>query len=269
MKTGWQDTFNAQLYETYALTYPLYRESGKHLLSLVGICPGQTVLDLACGTGTVTVQIQEALQGCGIIIGVDISAAMLAIAKEKLPLATFSQSPAERLAEIVPANSVDLIVCNSAFWQMDIRSVLAAIRTVLKPAGRFAFNHGTGVRIIQHGKTPSEPLLELMRRIAREEYGLTFAQRSKRKHSLTHTPPQEIHALLTEAGLPVVQYKTVEIDYTAEGVREFLKLPIINASYLPGSDYEIGKEIVEKAYQRATKPFQVIGIWDYYITQKK
>ncbi|MBA2288544.1 MAG: methyltransferase domain-containing protein [Ktedonobacteraceae bacterium] len=270
IQRGWSNALNANIYEAYAQTYPLYRESGQHLLRLAQMRPGMTVVDLACGTGIVTAQILEALAGSGAVIGLDCSAEMLAIARGKLASVRFMQSSAEQCSAVLGAETIDRVICNSAFWQMDTRATLAAVHHILKPAGCLAFNLGTGTRFTHQSGAHPESLTALMRRIALEEYGLTFPSRSggKLPRSLLAATPDEVRALLVANSFQVVHHEILEIDYTQEGIYEFLKIPVINAHYLPGSEYPVGKEIVEKAYQRCEKPFCAVGIWHYFVAEK-
>ncbi len=117
MNSVWNDAYNAQLYEQYAQTFATYKETGKKMLEIAEIHPGFTVIDVACGTGIVTEQIVARLAGQGTFIGVDMSEAMLAIARRKLPQVQFIQVYAGQLHEVVPEGTADIVICNSAFWQ--------------------------------------------------------------------------------------------------------------------------------------------------------
>jgi ubiquinone/menaquinone biosynthesis C-methylase UbiE len=59
---------------------PVYRED---LLDLSGIAPGMHVLDIGCGTGTQAIASWRRSQPAGAVAGVDISRAMLAVARRK------------------------------------------------------------------------------------------------------------------------------------------------------------------------------------------
>jgi len=58
-----------------------YRE---HLLDLSGIAPGMQVLDIGCGTGTQAIASWRRSQPAGAVVGIDISTAMLAVARRKV-----------------------------------------------------------------------------------------------------------------------------------------------------------------------------------------
>jgi ubiquinone/menaquinone biosynthesis C-methylase UbiE len=87
-------------------------------------------------------QLWRALKGTGTLIAVDSSAAMLSVAARKFPVARvhFLHSSAETIDGLLPEASVDVIVCNSAFWQTHMQDTLRALHRILKRGARFLFN---------------------------------------------------------------------------------------------------------------------------------
>ncbi|VEP16935.1 Methyltransferase type 11 (fragment) [Hyella patelloides LEGE 07179] len=59
-------------------------ENAKRLLEFVSVKSGQTILDLATGTGLVAIPVAKAVAPNGSLIGVDMSPGMLAQAKDKI-----------------------------------------------------------------------------------------------------------------------------------------------------------------------------------------
>jgi ubiquinone/menaquinone biosynthesis C-methylase UbiE len=114
MYSEWADALNAQLYEQYAQTYFIYRETARNLVELADIRPGMTAVDLACGTGIVTEQLLSLLTDTGTIIAVDQSAAMLAVAQQKFStrIVRLIHSSAETIDELFPEGSVDNATSN-------------------------------------------------------------------------------------------------------------------------------------------------------------
>ena len=114
------------------------------LLRLADARPGEHVLDLACGTGLVSLPLAEAVGPTGRVVATDISDKMietirhLATARGLTQLDAF-RADAEGL-ETVPDASVDLITC--AFGLMyvpDPAKAMAEALRVLKPGGRAVF----------------------------------------------------------------------------------------------------------------------------------
>lgn len=94
---AWYDFFS-NFYD--ASLEPLYRDARLEAVRALELSPGQTVLDLPCGTGASFAPMISALAGSGRLVGVDASAGMLRRAKERYgdePLVQLMQSTAETL----------------------------------------------------------------------------------------------------------------------------------------------------------------------------
>jgi len=90
------------------------------------------VLDAACGTGRYSAVLAERGHQ---VIGVDQSAAMLEIARGKLPAADFRE--ADLTALPLPDDSVDAVVCALALVHIaEVAPALREFARVLRPGGR-------------------------------------------------------------------------------------------------------------------------------------
>jgi ubiquinone/menaquinone biosynthesis C-methylase UbiE len=93
--------------------------------------PAGSALDAACGTGRYAAHLVSLGH---VVIGVDSSAQMLAVAKAKVPGAEFRVGDLRQLP--VPNDAVDLVVCALALThQLELRPVLAEFVRVLRPGG--------------------------------------------------------------------------------------------------------------------------------------
>jgi len=106
-----------------------------------------TVLDVACGPGTVTFLLAKAVGSSGRVIATDISPAMLAIGRAKqasgAPIG-WIESPAAPLP--VETDSVEGIVCQQGLqFFPDKTAALAEMRRVLVPGGRALVSTWTAV----------------------------------------------------------------------------------------------------------------------------
>jgi len=104
---------------------------------------GDSVLDLATGTGIVAVAASQAVGPRGSVIGVDISRGMLERARRKIRAAdldTIDLIEADVEQVDFEGESFDAILCSSAFmWLTDISATLRRCRMWLKPGGLLAF----------------------------------------------------------------------------------------------------------------------------------
>lgn len=108
-----------------------------------GIGPGQTVLDLGCGTGTFTVEMARQVGSTGRVHAVDIQASMIDEARARVEGAGFSarvdfhHCGAYRLP--LERDSVDVAVAIASLSEMpQPLFALEELRRVLRPGGRLA-----------------------------------------------------------------------------------------------------------------------------------
>lgn len=91
---------------------------------------GETVLDLGCGDGSLTLKLKAA--GCQ-VVGVDSSAAMVAAARARGLEAHVADGHA-----LPFENRFDAVFTNAALhWMLDPEAVIAGVKRALKPGGRF------------------------------------------------------------------------------------------------------------------------------------
>ena len=100
---------------------------------------GQSVLDLATGTGVVARLVAERVGPEGQVTGTDLNGEMLARARQQcaktVPAIEFVESPAHPLE--LPDNSVDVVVCQQGFQFFPDRAAAAGeVFRVLRPGGR-------------------------------------------------------------------------------------------------------------------------------------
>jgi demethylmenaquinone methyltransferase/2-methoxy-6-polyprenyl-1,4-benzoquinol methylase/phosphoethanolamine N-methyltransferase len=125
----------------YDLLDPLVSPARRKLIELADPAPGEDVLDVGCGTGTLAITIQHKVSP-GRVHGIDASAEMIETAKKKAAKARADIDLRVALIESLPFqdNSFDLVTSSLMLHHLpdDLKPTgLAEIRRVLKPGGRF------------------------------------------------------------------------------------------------------------------------------------
>ena len=120
-------------------------QSTKKLIELVKINKNNVVLDVACGTGVVTKQIQKKVGNLGYVIGVDTSTTAIKIAKkwnEKNKNLDFVNIDAENFSF---SKKFDIITCQYAlFFFPNAQKALKNMKNSLKKSGKIGISvHGS------------------------------------------------------------------------------------------------------------------------------
>lgn len=108
----------------------LFRQWAKPVLDAAGVSAGQSVLDVACGTGIVAREALGRVGPTGSVTGLDIDAGMLAVADSIEPGVTWTQGQAGALP--FEDNEFDAVV--SQFGLMFFSDKVQAIREMLRCA---------------------------------------------------------------------------------------------------------------------------------------
>ena len=144
-------------YQQWAATYDrplrLFPIEEPPMHALIDARPPGTALDAACGTGRYSAYLAERGHE---VIGVDASEAMLDLAREKLPAATFRQGDLAALP--VPDHCVDTVVCALALVHVPaLEPVMQEFARVLRPGGHLIVSdvHGFLVLLAWQAQFPT------------------------------------------------------------------------------------------------------------------
>jgi trans-aconitate 2-methyltransferase len=126
--------WNSSLYDQkHAFVF----EYGKNLISLLNPQPGESILDLGCGTGHLTKTIAES--GAR-VVGLDSSPKMIEAARAAYPELQFLQADATNFS--FPA-TFDAVFSNATLhWVIEAEKAIQCIATSLKSRGRLVAEFG-------------------------------------------------------------------------------------------------------------------------------
>ena len=114
------------------------------LIEAASIKQGQTVLDVATGTGLVAIETARRVGASGRVVGMDISPQMLAQARRKIDergLRNIELREGDACTADLPQEGFDLILCSAALvFMADIPAVLRGWYRFLKPGGYVGFD---------------------------------------------------------------------------------------------------------------------------------
>jgi ubiquinone/menaquinone biosynthesis C-methylase UbiE len=120
-------------------------QSTKKLIELVKINKNNLVLDVGCGTGVVTKQIQKKISKLGYVVGIDTSITAIKIAKkwnEKNKNLDFVNTDAENFTF---SKKFDVVICQYAlFFFPNAQKALKNMKNSLKKSGKIGISvHGS------------------------------------------------------------------------------------------------------------------------------
>ena len=133
----------ARWYDLFGTVISFGRDKAirEKLVEVAAPAPGETVLDVGCGTGTLALALKSRV-GTGEVHGIDASPEMIDVAREKAAKAGSDIDFQVALIEALPFPDATFDLVTSSLMLHHLpddlkRRGLAEIRRVLKPGGRF------------------------------------------------------------------------------------------------------------------------------------
>jgi len=173
------------------------------------------LLDIGCGTGRITSDIQSKFPGIR-ITGIDASKEMIEFANRTFAKAkvAFYQDRAEEL-KVIPPNSMDAVVSFSCLhWVHDLETAFQAMNRVLKPGGWVGavFCADTGI---------DDPSDEAEAQAFQEEPWRDYFKDLKQEVQWNIVKPEIIRSQLAKAGFEIHFMGTLPFDFVFEDVAAF------------------------------------------------
>lgn len=196
-----------------------HQQIAAHLVEFANIQWGETILDIATGTGLVAIAAAQIVEDRGRVVAIDISTGMLQQAESKIKAIglhniEFLQADAEDLD--FPENTFDVILCSAAItWLLDIPTALRQWYKLLKPGGRLGF-HAFADTAFVGGVAMKE---------AAASYGVTLTY-----NDITGNP-QKCYQLLEEAGFQ-------KIEIIAEQYGDFIALEAAKQMWIDPASFQ-------------------------------
>ena len=223
-----------EMYERW-LVGPLFRPWAEVTFEEVKLSPGHRVLDVACGTGIVARVARERLGAAGYVVGIDINAEMLAVARTVAPDIDWRVGNAGALP-LHDGEQFDVIVCQQGLqFFPDKPAAAAQMRRALARGGRLA---------VATWRSDEEiPFFRDLRRVAERLLGPVVDLR----HSFGNAAL--IEALLRDAGFHDVRSRTISRTIRFEDGAPLLRL---NTMALVGMS-DAGKAMAEPERKRVVE----------------
>ena len=253
MPGAWDDEATADAYARFCERHRMYADTSADLVRLAAIDGDTTVIDLACGTGQTTQAVLAVLGSGGIIHAVDGSPAMLAEARRRItdPRVHWHHRPAETLADVATAGTVDAVVCNSAIWQTPMAETFAAAKRALRPGGTCVFNIGRQFLVMPFTEEELQPTAPSLHDIAQaiavldHDHVASGPRRGGRPLTV-----ESVASLLDEAGLVLERTEELRYNDTVDRQLGWLSIPIFGRQFLPGLADDVRGDVLQRAAAR-------------------
>ena len=211
---GWQLVEDsAEAYQRYLA--PIFFEPwAERLLAFAAVRPGERVLDVACGTGSVSREAARRVGPGGKVVGLDLNEGMLAVARRASAGAAIEWREGDAARLPFPDGAFDVVTCQQALqFFPDRPRALREMRRVLASGGRVALAVLRGL-----AQSPAyAPLADALARHVSVEAGAML------RSIFPGWTREEVLALLNDAGFREVEARIEVGAIRYPSAEEFLR----------------------------------------------
>jgi 2-polyprenyl-3-methyl-5-hydroxy-6-metoxy-1,4-benzoquinol methylase len=196
-------TYDAASLDYEQASRAFWEQLSSRTVDLAAPMPGESVLDVPCGTGPSVVMAAAKVGSDGLVLGVDYAEQMLAIAQEKVTDAGLSNVEL-RIGDMTDLDlqpgMFDVVLCVlGLFFVDDMPGLVRSLWELLRPGGRLA--------ITVLGDLFFAPMLDVfVDAVHAERPGFDVVEPWRRTED-----PHTIQAIMAEAGVPASEIQS-EVD---------------------------------------------------------
>jgi ubiquinone/menaquinone biosynthesis C-methylase UbiE len=226
----------------------LFAQWGPVVVAAADVGENDRVLDVACGTGALTLAAAERVGRGGSVVGLDRNPEMLAVARRKSTEVEWMDGKAEALP--LPDSSFDAVVSQFGFMFFDDKArALGEMMRVLRPGGMLAVAVCDAVE--------RSPGYAAFARLLDELFGTRVGDSFRAPFALGD--PDQLHALCREAGIPDATVTRHHRDVCFESIDALVSTERACVWTLGGvlNDEEFARLLDES--KTALRPFLVAG----------
>jgi len=212
--TGQVTQSAAEVYDQF-LPAALFNEWAPRVAKLAGVKPGMRVLDVACGTGVLSLVAADLAKPDGSVVGLDLNSGMLDVAIRKAPQIEWREASAES----IPFEDVAFDAVVSQFGLMFFTDKALAIREmwrVLRPAGSLAIAVWDSLENV----TGYAAVTRLLSRL----FGDSAAESLRAPYSLGDV--QNLRSCFSDAGVPDIEITSLEGKARYPSIRYWMEADI-------------------------------------------
>jgi ubiquinone/menaquinone biosynthesis C-methylase UbiE len=224
----------AEIYERY-LVPRFFLPWARDLVEAVAPKPGEHALDVACGTGAVTRLVAEGVESGGRVVGLDVNAGMLAVARSAVASPNVEWREASVLELPFGEGFFNVVVCQQGLQFFPDRPLaLRQMRRVLRPRGRLGLS-------CWRTSAESPPYAAIERALARR-----LGSEKSRLPPFSLSDAEDLEKLIAGAGFQEIkmQSKTKMVEWPSANV--FVRATAASAPTMLGSLAEQGDAVLSE-----------------------